>query len=300
MNKIIENLLLPKPEFNVGQVWGDINTKYQFVITDVTYLKEGIVRAMVLGEDNFGDKFDVYLKKEDYPDILTRDRCTMRITDGPIATKMLTQYHFSLTEKDKEKLSKALANNSYEYEPMQELVNAKYLNNLEEYHIIALNELENFEFQEDETESYVNTKNIIILILPRKEEITSPAYSLALAASSKERQNELAEFWDKEYKLYLEGKSNILFTEDDFIARLTFVDGNLYLVFYNAGSEKKIDKIMLKNNKTVINAKDKSLIVKEPKFTSFDTKKLSKGDYILSFNYNGTLKEFNIKFDDGN
>jgi len=144
MNKIIENLLLPKPNFKVGQVWGDINTKYQFVITDVTYAKFGIVRGLILGENNFGDKFDVLLKKKNYPNILTRDRCTMRITDGPIYVKMLTQYHFNLTDSDMNKLTKSLLVQDYEFEHMQELINAKYLKKLNTYHFKAIKTLEKF------------------------------------------------------------------------------------------------------------------------------------------------------------
>lgn len=300
MNKIIENLLLPKPEFNVGQVWGDINTKYQFVITDVTFAKQGIVRAMVLGEDNFGDKFDVVIKMKNYPDILYRDRCTMRITDGPIATKMLSQYHFSLIKSDIDAIKKSIEIETYDYDEMQELINAKYLNSLEAYHIFALNELENIEETTEENENFYYEKNIIILILPKDQKISKKVYTLALAASSEERKKELDEFWNKEFKLYSEGKSTILFEEEDFIVRLTFVDGNLYLVFYNYKGEKKINKIMLKNENSVIKAKDKELIVNEPKFTSFDTKKLAKGEYILSFYYNGNLMEFNVKIEDGN
>lgn len=39
MDKIIENLLLPKPNFKVGQVWGDVNTKYQY-LTENTMKRE--------------------------------------------------------------------------------------------------------------------------------------------------------------------------------------------------------------------------------------------------------------------
>lgn len=298
MNKIIENLLLPKPDFKVGQVWGDINTKYQFIITDVTYANLNVVRGLVLGEDNFGDKFDVLLKKKNYPDILTRDRCTMRVTDGPLSVKMLTQYHFSLTDKDTDKLTKSLSVQDYEFEPMQELLNAKYLRELNAYHFAAMETLEEFLDNEQENNKKIkNNTNTVILKLPvfTKEE-TKP-YSLAWAAGSKERKNELSKFWDKEYEMYLDGNSYTIINEPEFKVRITIIDNYLYLVFYNSGGSREIERIFItsKDKTEEYSAKDQSLKITDRSFTSFKLQDIKPGIYCLSFIDNGITKKFDLQ-----
>ena len=65
----------------------------------------------------------------------------MRVTDGPLSTKILTQYHFSLTDNDLNKLNKSLLVQNYEFEPMQELLNAKYLEQLNALHLKAMESL---------------------------------------------------------------------------------------------------------------------------------------------------------------
>lgn len=295
MNKIIENLLLPKPQFNVGQVWGDINTTYQFIITDVTFVNYGVVRAIVLGEDNFGDKFDVLLKKENYPDILTRDRCTMRITEGPIPTKILTQYHFSLQEKDTALVLESLKIEKYEFEPMQELVNAKYLNKLDNYHLLALNVLEEeIENQEEISEVEDNKKTIIIYLPNPKKQ--NKHYKLALAAASDDHTKELFDFWTTEYKMYLDNKSISILENENFIVRFTIIENGLYLVFYNSSDVKLIEDICLtnKSTQTSIFAEDRNLKVVDRSFTSFNLSNIKPGSYILSFNENGEKKQFEV------
>lgn len=300
MNKIIENLLLPKPNFKVGQVWGDVNTKYQFVITDVTYAKFGVVRGLVLGEDNFGDKFDVLLKKKNYQDILTRDRCTMRVTDGPLSTKMLTQYHFSLIEKDLNKLNKSLLVQNYEFEPMQELLNAKYLEQLNTYHFAAMETLEELLNNEQENnKEFENNRNAVILRLPVFTKKETKPYSLALAAGSKERKNELSEFWDKEYEMYLYGNSYRIINEPEFNVRITIIDNYLYLVFYNSGGNREIEKIFItsKDESEKYVAKDQSLKITDRSFTSFNLQDFKQGKYYLSFVDNGITKKFDLQID---
>lgn len=135
LTKIIENIIAPKPEFKIGQVWNCQNMWH--VITDVSLLNLGIVRTCVLGEDNFGDKHDVILLPKDYINILTRKHSVLRITDGAIKTKYLISFMFSLREKDIKKIIKSLSNTDYQFEPMQELVIAKYLNKLNKYRLAA-------------------------------------------------------------------------------------------------------------------------------------------------------------------
>ncbi|HPN37013.1 MAG TPA: hypothetical protein PL041_01330 [Melioribacteraceae bacterium] len=297
MNKIIENLLLPKPKFKVGQVWGDINTNYQFVITDITFAKQGVVRGLVLGEDNFGDKFDVMLKKKYYKDILTRDRCTMRVTDGPISTKMLTQYHFSLNEKDIDKVIKSLDVEDYEFEPMQELLNAKYLEHLNVYHIAATEEMEEFlDGEQENDEEYESNTKVFIITLPLFTKKKTNYYSLALAAGSNDRKKELSEFWDKEYELYLNGKSDTILDEPKFNVRLTIIDNYVYLVFYNSSDSRLIEDIKITNlvDSTTFFASNKSLTVTDRSFTSFNLQDIKPGKYILSFVDNDIKKEFDL------
>ncbi len=129
LNKMIKNLITPKPEMKVGQVWGTITSEFKMVITAI--LDETTVRAVVIGEDNFGDKYDVLLKTKDYPNILTRDQMTMRVTDSPLLREDLTQYLYSLTDKDTAKLLKSLETERSNYNEIQELVNAKYLRKLD-------------------------------------------------------------------------------------------------------------------------------------------------------------------------
>jgi hypothetical protein len=143
MNNIIENLIAPKPELAVGQVWYlcdyDQNG-FWLIITDAKFSYEGYVRGMILGEDNFGDKYDVVLKAENYKDILTRDRSTMRVTDGPVLISDLGGFLFCLTESDRVAMLENL-NKEIELDEMQQLLVARYLEKLEPYRARVLDQM---------------------------------------------------------------------------------------------------------------------------------------------------------------
>lgn len=143
MNKIIENLIGPKPELAVGQVWYlcdyDQNG-FWLIITDAKFSYEGYVRGMILGEDNFGDEYDVVLKAENYHGILTRDRSTMRVTDGPILISDIGGYLFDLIDSDRVAMIENL-NKDIDLDEMQALLVARYLEKLEPYRARVLEQI---------------------------------------------------------------------------------------------------------------------------------------------------------------
>ncbi len=151
-----------------------------------------------------------------------------------------------------------------------------------------------------EENSFVdNVKIFSINLFKNRIEEKSEPYKLGLAAGTKESKKTISDFYEKEFKLYLNGESVILCETDDYNVRLTTIDSYLYLVFYNDSKNKhNINNIKLecKSNKEVINPLDKSLTVEERAFTAFDVSNIEEGEWKISFKDNDKVftKEINI------